>query len=77
MGEALRSRPVRYRDDDGPPSAVLGDGRNGKALRSIRNRNRAFGPNCQRSEGPVPVGQREQPGEGRPRAGGRARLLLN
>jgi hypothetical protein len=77
MGETLRCRTVGYCDDDGPPGAVLSDRGDGKALRGITNRNRAFGADGQRSEGPVPVGQREQPSEGGARARGRARLLFD
>ena len=76
MGETQRRRPVRYCDDDRTPSAVLGNCGDGKALHGIADRNRAFGPDCQRGKGPVPVGQRKQPGEGRLRARGGARLLL-
>jgi hypothetical protein len=56
---------------------VLGNRCDGKALRGITNRNGAFGSDGQGSESPVPIGQREQPGEGGPRARGRARLLFD
>ena len=64
MGEALRCCAVRYGHDDGPPSAVLGNRCDRKALGGITNRDGAFGPDGQRSESPVPVGQRERAGEG-------------
>jgi hypothetical protein len=76
MGETLGCRAVRYCDDDGTTSAVLGDCCDGKALRGITNRDRAFGPDRQRSKGPVSVGQRKKAGEGGPGARRGARLLL-
>lgn len=76
MGETFRCRPVRYCDDDWTTSAVLGDCCDGKTLRRIANRNRALGPDRQRSKSPVPVGQRKEAGEGGPRARRGARVLL-